>query len=151
MDKFIARNKKARHEYHILETIEAGIVLTGTEVKSCRAGKLSIKESYARFIKGELYLVNAHIAPYETGSLFNHEETRTRKLLLSRQEIRKLLGKVNEEGLTLIPLAAYFNQRNVLKIELALARGKKIYDKREDIKKRDMHREAMRELKRNRG
>ncbi|HOO60570.1 MAG TPA: SsrA-binding protein SmpB [Candidatus Mcinerneyibacteriales bacterium] len=151
MDKFIARNKKARHEYHILETIEAGIVLTGTEVKSCRAGKLSIKESYARFIKGELYLVNAHIAPYETGSLFNHEETRTRKLLLSRQEIRKLLGKVNEEGLTLIPLAAYFNQRNVLKIELALARGKKIYDKREDIKKRDMHREAMRELKRTRG
>ena len=151
MDKFIARNKKARHEYHILETIEAGIVLTGTEVKSCRAGKLSIKESYARFIKGELFLVNAHIAPYETGSLFNHEETRTRKLLLSRSEIRKLLGKVNEEGLTLIPVAAYFNERNVLKIELALARGKKLYDKREDIKKRDMHREAMRELKRTRG
>ncbi|HPE28881.1 MAG TPA: SsrA-binding protein SmpB [Candidatus Mcinerneyibacteriales bacterium] len=151
MDKFIARNKKARHDYHILETIEAGIVLTGTEVKSCRAGKLSIKESYARFIKGELFLVNAHIAPYETGSLFNHEETRTRKLLLSRSEIRKLLGKVNEEGLTLIPVAAYFNERNVLKIELALARGKKLYDKREDIKKRDMHREAMRELKRTRG
>jgi SsrA-binding protein len=151
MDKYIARNKKARHDYHILETIEAGIVLTGTEVKSCRAGKLSIKESYARFIKGELFLVNAHIAPYETGSLFNHEETRTRKLLLSKPEIRKLLGKVNEEGLTLIPVAAYFNQRNVLKIELALARGKKMYDKREDIKKRDMHREAMRELKRTRG
>lgn len=150
MDKYIARNKKARHDYHILETVEAGIVLTGTEVKSCRAGKLSIKESYARFIKGELFLVNAHIAPYETGSLFNHEETRTRKLLLSKREIRKLLGKVNEEGLTLIPVAAYFNQRNVLKIELALARGKKMYDKREDIKKRDMHREAMRELKRTR-
>jgi SsrA-binding protein len=147
MDKSVARNKKARHDYHILETFEAGLVLTGTEVKSCRAGKMSIKESYARFIRGELYLVNAHIAPYETGSLFNHDEKRMRKLLLSKKEIRRLLGKVNEEGLTLVPLKAYFNERNLLKIELALAKGKKTYDKRQDIKKRDMHREAMREWK----
>ncbi|HDS03811.1 MAG TPA: SsrA-binding protein SmpB [Firmicutes bacterium] len=147
MDKSVARNKKARHDYHILETFEAGLVLTGTEVKSCRAGKMSIKESYARFLKGELYLVNAHIAPYETGSLFNHDEKRMRKLLLSKKEIRRLLGKVNEEGLTLVPLKAYFNERNLLKIELALAKGKKTYDKRQDIKKRDMHREAMREWK----
>ncbi len=148
MVKLIARNKKAGFDFQILETFEAGIVLTGTEVKSCRAGKMSIKESYARFIKGELFLVNSHIAVYETGSYNNHDEKRMRKLLLNKAQMRKLIGKVAEQGLTLVPLKAYFNDRNLLKIEIALAQGKKSYDKRESLKKKDMQREAMRELKR---
>ncbi len=148
MAKIIAKNKKAGFEYHIVETFEAGIVLSGTEVKSCREGKMSIKESYARFISGELFLVNSHVAPYETASFNNHEEKRNRKLLLNKSELRKLRGKVAQQVYTLVPLKAYFNDKNILKIEIALATGKKHYDKRDDIKKRDMHRDAMRELKR---
>lgn len=144
MAKIVAKNKKALHDFQIEETFEAGIVLTGTEVKSCRAGKFSIKESYAKFIHGELYLVNSHIAPYEQASYNNHDEKRLRKLLLTKRELRKLWGKVNEKGYTLVPLKAYFNNRNLLKIEIALARGKNIRDKREDIKRRDLNREMQR-------
>jgi SsrA-binding protein len=139
----IARNKRARHDYHILETWEAGIVLTGTEIKSLRNGKANIADAYAVVNGGEVFLLNAHIAPYEQGNQFNHEPTRTRKLLLHRREIRKLIGAVERQGLTLVPLDLHF-VRGKAKVTLALAKGKRLHDKREDLKRREDEREMAR-------
>ncbi|MGI9952172.1 SsrA-binding protein SmpB [Moorellaceae bacterium AZ2] len=139
--KVVTENRKARHDYTIEETLEAGIVLTGTEVKSLRGGKANIKDSFARVEKGEIFLYDMHISPYEQGNRFNHEPRRPRKLLLHKEEIRRLIGKTREKGLTLIPLKVYFNPQGRVKVELALARGKKLYDKREAIRERDAKRE----------
>ena len=144
--KVLATNRKARHDYHIEETFEAGIVLQGTEVKSLREGRANLKEAYAEVQGGEVFLVGCHISPYEAGNRFNHDPLRKRKLLLRRQEIRGLIGKVQQKGLTLIPLAFALRGRRV-KVELALARGKKLYDKREDIKRRTMEREIAQAIK----
>lgn len=144
--KNITVNRKARHEYTILQTIEAGIVLQGTEVKSLRAGKANLVDSYASIERGEVWLISAHISEYTQGNINNHEPTRSRKLLLNRNEIRKLTSKVNEKGLTLIPLRLYFKNGKV-KVELGLAQGKKVYDKRETIAKRDFDREQQRRIK----
>lgn len=141
MEKVLCTNRKARHDYHIEETLEAGIALQGTEVKSLRAGKANLKDSYAGLEGGEVYLYNCHISPYEAASRFNHEPLRTRKLLLHRREIRRLVGKVQEKGLTLVPLSMYLEKGKV-KVELALARGKKLYDKREDLRRRAAEREV---------
>lgn len=138
--KIAAENRKARHDYHIHETYEAGIALTGTEVKSLRAGKANLKDSYARVDNGELMLHNMHISPYDQGNRFNHEPLRTRKLLMHRYEINKLVGKTQEKGYTLVPLKLYFT-RGRAKVEIALATGKKTYDKRQDIAERDAKRE----------
>jgi len=145
--KRVSTNKKAYHDYHIEETYEAGIALTGTEVKSIRDGRVNLKESYARIKDGELFIVNAHISPYDFGNIYNHEPKRTRKLLMHKREIHKLLGKVNERGYTLVPLSIYFSKNNRAKVELALAKGKTLYDKREDIKRKDEKRIAERERK----
>jgi SsrA-binding protein len=145
--KIVAQNRKARHDYHILDTWEAGLVLVGTEVKSVRLGRVNLKDSYARFSGTELFLYQCHISPYEQGGRWNHDPLRTRKLLLTRREIRKLTGKVEERGLTLIPLKVYF-KKGFAKIELALAKGKKQYDRREDLAKRDAEREMERAYKR---
>ena len=145
--KTICTNKKAYHDFHIEEKFEAGIALTGTEVKSLREGKANLKESYAKIKDGELYLVNAHISPYSCGNIFNHEPKRTRKLLMHKREIDRLTGKVKERGFTLVPLSLYFNKRNKAKMELALAKGKTLYDKRESIKKKDEKRVAEREAR----
>ncbi|HEX2868085.1 MAG TPA: SsrA-binding protein SmpB [Ignavibacteriales bacterium] len=145
-EKDVAVNRKARHEYSILQTYEAGIVLQGTEVKSIRQGKANLLDSYATLKDGELWLVNSHISVYEQGNINNHDPLRTRKLLLNKSEIRKLIGKVKEKGLTLVPLRLYFKNGKV-KVELALAKGKKVYDKREDIAKRDFKREMERKIK----
>ncbi|QGP92250.1 SsrA-binding protein [Neomoorella glycerini] len=139
--KIVTDNRRARHDYFILETYEAGIALTGTEVKSLRNGKANIKDSYARVENGELILHDMHISPYEQGNRFNHEPRRPRRLLMHRYEIRRLYGKIREKGLTLIPLKVYFNERGRAKVELALAKGKRLYDKREDIAARDAQRE----------
>lgn len=139
----VARNKRARHDYHILETWEAGLVLTGTEVKSLRQGKANLADSYAVVNRGELWILNLHIAPYEQGNQFNHDPTRTRKLLLHRREIRRLIGAVERQGLTLIPLDLHFT-RGKAKVTLALARGKKLHDKRADLKEREAEREIAR-------
>jgi SsrA-binding protein len=139
----VARNKRARHDYHILETWEAGLVLTGTEVKSLRDGKANLADAYGVVNGGEVFLLNLHISPYEQGNYFNHEPTRTRKLLLHRKEIRKLIGAVERQGLTLVPLDLYF-KRGVAKITLALGKGKKLHDKRDDARKRDDEREMAR-------
>lgn len=136
-------NRKARHDYHIEETFEAGIVLQGTEVKSLRAGQANLKDSFARVKDNEVYLVNMHISPYEQGNQFNHEPTRERKLLLHKSEIRKLIGKTKEKGLTLVPLKVYFT-RGKVKVELALAKGKNLYDKRQDMAAKDAKREMER-------
>lgn len=144
--KNITVNRKARHEYTILQTFEAGIVLRGTEVKSLRAGKANLVDSYASIERGEVWLIGAHISEYREGNINNHEPTRSRKLLLNRNEIRKLTSKVNEKGLTLIPLRLYFKNGKV-KVELGLAQGKKVYDKRETIAKRDFDREQQRRIK----
>ncbi|MBX6333077.1 MAG: SsrA-binding protein SmpB [Gemmatimonadaceae bacterium] len=141
--EIVARNKRARHDYHILETWEAGLVLTGTEVKSLRNGKANITDAHAIVSGGELFLLNAHIAPYEQGNQFNHDPLRTRKLLLHRREIRKLIGAVERQGLTLIPLDIHFT-RGRAKVTLALAKGKKLYDKRADARRRDDEREMAR-------
>ena len=138
--KTIATNKKARHEYFIEDTYEAGIVLTGTEIKSIRLGKVNIKESFAKIEQGEVILYGMHISPYEQGNRYNVDPTRERKLLLNRQEIRKLIGLTKEKGLTLVPLSLYINEDGRAKIQLGVARGKKLYDKREDIAKRDADR-----------
>lgn len=138
--KIITENRKARHDFHIEETYEAGIALAGTEVKSLRAGKANLKDSFARVDKGEVFLYNAHISPYEQGNRFNHEPLRTRKLLMHKHEIRKLIGKVQEKGLTLVPLKMYFKNGKA-KVLLALAKGKKLYDKRDDMAARDAKRE----------
>jgi SsrA-binding protein len=139
----VARNPKATHDYHILETWECGIVLTGTEVKSLRSGKASIKEAYARLRNGEVFLDGMNITPYEQGNRYNHDPVRTRKLLLHRKEIEKLIGAVEQKGLTLVPLELYFRNGRA-KVTLALGRGKKQYDKREDLKRRAVERETAR-------
>src|SRR5688500_14547380 len=142
----IARNKRARHDYHILDTWEAGLVLTGTEVKSLRDGKANLADSYAVVNGGEVFLLNLHIAPYDQGNQFNHEPTRTRKLLLNKKEIRKMIGSVERQGLTLIPLELYF-RRGKAKVALALGKGKKLHDKRETARERDAERETARAVR----
>ena len=140
------QNKKAKFDYEILDTYEAGIVLTGTEIKSIRDGKAQLKDSYAVIRNNEIFLLNMHISHYEQGNIFNHDETRTRKLLLHKKEILKLRDKIEIEGLTLVPIKLYF-KGNKAKILLGLARGKKIYDKRESIKKRDIDRDLKKQFK----
>ncbi len=138
--KVITENRKARHDYHIEETYEAGIVLAGPEVKSLRAGRANLKDSFARVDHGEIFLYNAHISPFDQASRFNQDPRRTRKLLMNRYEIRRLIGRVQEKGLTLVPLRMYFKNGKA-KVELALAKGKKLYDKRDDMAARDAKRE----------
>jgi SsrA-binding protein len=138
--KIITENRKARHDFHIHESYETGIVLTGTEVKSLRAGKANLKDAYARIEKSELMLHNAHISPYDAGNRFNHEPLRVRKLLMHRSEIDKLLGKTKEKGYTLVPLKMYF-AHGLAKLQLGLATGKKNFDKRQDMAERDAKRE----------
>jgi SsrA-binding protein len=147
-DKSIAVNRRARFDYHIEETFEAGIVLTGGEVKSLRDGRANLKDSYGRIDKGEALLLNAHISNYEPAHYFNTEPTRTRKLLMHKREILRLMGKVQEQGLTLIPLRLYFKNGRA-KVELALARGKKLYDKRETTREREVKRDIARAMSRN--
>lgn len=142
--KPVTTNRQARHRYEILETVEAGMVLAGTEVKSLREGKCNLKEGYARIDHGEAWLVGVHIPEYTAGNRFNHEPTRTRKLLLSKRQIRRLMAQTQQLGLTLVPLRVYFKGR-VAKIELGLARGKKLYDKRQAIAKREIERQMQRE------
>ena len=144
--KLVANNKKAYHDYFILETIEAGFALVGTEVKSLRMGKCSVKEAFIRIDNGEVYIYGMHISPYEKGNLFNRDPLRPRKLLLHGYEIRKIAGKVSEKGLTIVPTKVYFKD-SLAKMEIALARGKKLYDKRADIAKKDLRREAERDFK----
>jgi SsrA-binding protein len=140
----VARNKRARHDYHILETWEAGVVLSGTEVKSLRQGKANLTDAYATVRDGEVFLLNLHISPYEQGNQFNHEPTRTRKLLLHRKEIRRLIGGVERQGLTLVPLELFFNPRGKAKVTIALAKGKKQHDKRADERRREDERDMAR-------
>jgi SsrA-binding protein len=142
----IARNKRARHEYHILETWEAGLALTGTEVKALRQGKANLTDAFGVVKDGEVYLLNLHISPYEQGNIFNHDPTRTRKLLLHRREIRRMIGAVERQGLTLVPLELYF-KRGRAKVALALAKGKQAHDKREDLRRKDDEREMARALR----
>jgi len=140
----VARNKRARHDYHILETWEAGVVLSGTEVKSLRQGRANLTDAYATVRDGEVFLLNLHISPYEQGNQFNHDPTRTRKLLLHRKEIRRLIGGVERQGLTLVPLELFFNARGKAKITIALAKGKKLHDKRADERRREDERDMAR-------
>jgi SsrA-binding protein len=146
--KNIAQNKKARHDYAILDSFEAGIELTGTEVKSCRAGGVSLVDSYATVIDGELKLIGTHIAPYEMGNRFNHEPRRQRRLLMHKREIGRLKKSVEQKGLTLVPLSFYFNSRGKVKVNLGLCRGKNVGDKRESLKARDDQRDMDRMRKR---
>lgn len=145
-EKIITNNRKARHDYNIIETLEAGIVLKGTEVKSMRFGKVNLKDSYASIKDGELFLIGMHVSPYEFGNIFNHDPERDRKLLVHQKELRRLIGKIQTQGVTLVPLKLYF-KRGKVKVELALATGKKLYDRRHDIAKRDAEREMQRALK----
>jgi SsrA-binding protein len=145
--KLIANNRKARHDFFIDEVYEAGIVLTGTEIKSIRQGKINLKESFAKVEKGEVVVYQMHISPYEQGNRYNVDPVRPRKLLLHKQQIRKLIGYTTQKGLTLVPLSVYIDERGRAKMELAIARGKKLYDKREDIAKRDSERRIQQELK----
>lgn len=144
--RLIANNKKAYHDYFVEETYEAGIALHGTEVKSLRMGKCSIKESFIRIENEEVYIYGMHISPYEKGNIFNKDPLRVKKLLLHKAEIRKLQGKIAVKGYTLVPLKVYFNQ-SLVKVEIGLAKGKKLYDKRQDIAKKDQRREAERDFK----
>ncbi len=144
--KLIANNKKAYHDYFIEEKYEAGISLHGTEVKSLRMGKCSIKESFIRIENGEVLIYGMHISPYEKGNIFNKDPLRVKKLLLHKQEINKMLGKIAEKGYTLVPLRVYF-KGSLAKVEIGLAKGKKLYDKRQDIAKKDQRREAEKEFK----
>ncbi len=144
--KLIANNKKARFDYFIEDTYEAGIALHGTEVKSLRMGKCSIKESFIRIEKGEMFVYNMHISPYEKGNIFNKDPLRVRKLLLHKYEINKLEAKMAQKGYTIVPLNVYFN-KGLVKVEIGLAKGKKLYDKRQDIAKKDQRREAEKEFK----
>jgi SsrA-binding protein len=144
--KVIAENRKAYHDYFIEERVEAGIILTGTEIKSVRHGRVNLKDSYARLENGELWLYQMHISPYEQGNRFNHDPLRKRKLLLHRSEIAKLIGKIQLQGLTLIPLRIYLKQ-GLAKIDLAVCRGKKNYDKRQDMAEKDAKREIERHLR----
>ena len=145
-DKVFATNRKAYHDYHVLESLEAGLALTGTEIKSVRAGRVNLREGYARVQDGEIWLYNTHISPYEQGNRYNHEPTRPRKLLLHKGEIGRLTGKSQEQGLTLVPLRMY-ERRGHAKVELAVVRGKRQYDKREAIARRDAQREVDRAVK----
>ena len=145
-DKTIALNRRARHEYSIEDSMEAGIVLSGTEIKSIRAGKINLANSFARIDKGEAWLVGAHIAPWEGGNRENHEPKRDRKLLLHRGQIDQLLGKTKAKGLTLIPLKIYITARGKAKLELGLGKGKQLHDRRREIAARDSRREVEREL-----
>lgn len=144
--KLIANNKKAFHDYFIEDKYEAGIVLHGTEVKSLRMGKCSIKESFVRVENGEVFIYNMHISPYEKGNIFNKDPLRVKKLMLHSYEINKIAGKMAEKGYTLVPLQVYF-KGSLVKVEIALAKGKKLYDKRQDIAKKDQRREAEKEFK----
>lgn len=146
-ERVVATNRKARHEYHILERFEAGIVLKGTEVKSLRQGKANLSDAYGVVEDGEIFLKNAHISPYEMGNRWNLPERRDRKLLLQKREIKRLIGGVTRKGFTIVPLRVYFNEKGLAKVEIALARGKKTYDKREDIRRRDLDRDDRREQK----
>jgi SsrA-binding protein len=144
--KIIANNKKARHDYFIEEVYEAGMVLTGTEIKSIRQGKVNLKESFAKVEDGEIIVYQMHISPFEQGNRFNVDPVRPRKLLLHRQEIRKLIGYTTLKGLTLVPLNLYINEKGMAKLELAVAKGKKLYDKREDIATKDANRRIEQEV-----
>lgn len=144
--KMVAQNKKAHFEYFLEELFEAGISLSGTEVKSLRQGKCSLKESFVRIEQGEAFLYNMHISPYEQGNIFNKDPLRTRKLLLHKSEIRRLIGKVKTDGYTIVPVKIYF-KGNHAKVQIALAKGKKLYDKRQDIAKKDQRREAEKSFK----
>ena len=144
--KLLAQNKKAYHEYFIEESYEAGIALVGTEVKSIRKGSLNLKDGFVRIMGGEAFLINVHISPYEKGNIFNRDPLRTRKLLLHKQEIMKLIGKLKQSGYTLVPLRVYL-KNGLVKVQVGLARGKQLYDKREDIAKKDVQREMARKLK----
>lgn len=144
--KVLAKNRKARHDYHIEETFEAGIVLQGTEVKSIRLGRVNLKDSFALLENSELFLHNMHIAPYRHGNRYNHDPERKRKLLLHKREIRTLIGRTTEKGFTLVPLSIYL-KHNLVKVELALVKGKKQYDKRRDLMKKEAHRDMERAFK----
>lgn len=144
--KLVANNKKAYHDYFVEEKIEAGLVLHGTEVKSLRMGKCSIKESFIRIENGEMFVYGMHISPYEKGNIFNKDPLRVKKLLLHKAEINKLTGKIKEKGFTIVPLQVYFKEGKA-KMEIGLCRGKKLYDKRQDIAKKDQKREAEKEFK----
>lgn len=144
--KLIAKNPTARHNYEIIDTIETGIVLSGTEIKSIRLGKINLKDSYAQIIDGECYVYGMHISPYEHGNIFNKDPLRKRKLLLHKKEIFKLVGQVNQKGYSLVPLSIYFNG-SLVKLELAIAKGKKLYDKREDLKKKDANKQILQNLR----
>lgn len=144
--KLIANNKKARHDYFLEETYEAGISLHGTEVKSMRMGKCSIKESFIRIENGEMIIYGMHVSPYEKGNIFNKDPMRPKKLLMHKSEINKLQGKIAEQGYTIVPVQVYF-KGGLVKVQVALAKGKKLYDKRQDIAKKDQRREAEREFK----
>ncbi len=147
-NRTVAQNKKARHDYFILEAFECGIVLTGTEIKSVRDGRVNLKEGYALIRNGEVWLVGVHISPYEKGSYYNHEPLRDRKLLLKRGEILRLSSKVREKGLTLVPLSMYIKEGKHAKVELGLAKGKQLFDKREAIAERDVKRDMERAVRR---
>ena len=146
MAETVALNRKARHNYTITDTFEAGLVLTGTEIKSIRAGKANLSDAYARVEKGEAWLIGAHIAPFEQGNRYNHEPRRDRKLLLHRTEIDQLMGRAAAKGLTVVPLRLYINDRGRAKLELGLAKGKQLYDRRRDLAERQSRREMEREL-----
>lgn len=145
--KVVATNRRARHDYSILETYEAGLSLVGSEVKSLRGGMVSLKEGFARVEGGEVFLYGVHITPYDKAGKFNPDPKRRRKLLFHRSQIKRLLGKTQEKGLTLVPLRLYFTDRGLAKLELGLARGKKLYDKRAALRERDLEREAQKALK----
>ena len=147
-NKIVAQNRKARHDYFIIDTLECGIVLTGTEIKSVRAGNLNLKDSYASVEQNELWLLGMHVSPYEKGSYYNHDPERNRKLLLNRNELIRLKGKTKEKGLTLVPLSVYIKDGRKAKIELALAKGKTSYDKRDAIAERDAKRDIDRAVRR---
>jgi SsrA-binding protein len=148
-ERDIAVNRRARHSYHIEETVEGGLVLTGTEVKALRAGRASLQEAFARVERDEVWIYHMHIPPYEAGNIFNHDPMRTRKVLLHRREVSRLLGKAQQKGYTLIPMRLYF-KRGLAKVELAVARGKREYDKRETIARREAQREIERAVRRRR-
>ncbi len=145
--KIVCSNRKAKRDYHIEERMEAGISLVGTEVKSLREGTVHLQDAYAAIENGEIFLHNAHISPYKEGNRFNHEPKRTRKLLMHKREIRRLIGKIQQKSFTLIPLSFYFNNEGKVKVELGLAKGKRAYDKRREIAERDANRELRREFK----
>ena len=148
MEKFIAKNPTARHNYTITDTFEAGIVLTGTEIKSIRNGKVNIKDTYVNIKEGEVFIFGMHISPYEFGNIYNKDPLRTRKLLLNRREINKLIGMINQKGISLVPISMYFKGSKV-KLEIGIGKGKKLFDKRDDIAKKDAERRIARALKDN--